>query len=579
MSYPINPYVAGTVLRGERGFFGRQDTLRWVAQELHNPANSALVLIGQRRIGKTSLLMQVQRVLAEDRFLPVYFDLQDQAVRPLAQVLADLADTVAERAGLESPDPDAFDDAGHHFLRAFLPRVHRALGSDRRLVLLLDEFDVLDRVRAADLPDTAAAHTLLPLVRRVLGTDPRLAFLFTVGRRAEDLSLDFTATFRTSLVREVWVLDRASAESLVRQAQANGTLRFSEGAVAHILDLTSAHPYLTQLLCQRVWERAYRTGPTTLPRVGKRDVEAAVADALAVGEQAMIWVWNGLSPAERVYAAALAAIPGAGQGASVESVLEALSGCAARLLTREVELASRDLVQRRVLETAEAGGYRFAVELFRRWVCQNRPLRDVKEELDRIEPAADHLYQIGRDFFRRREWDSAIRYFREALAAYPYHFRARLQLGEALLELGENVEAVAELHQAHALDQDEAKFALARALARGRAPSEALPLLVDDDRQQVSRGTQQIHLSALEYVVLRELARAEGEVASKEQLARVAQLAGHSGASIDAAIYRLRKKLGDSARAPTYLETRRGKGYVLHHAALVSTAAAGAGSG
>lgn len=574
MTYPINPYVAGTVLRGERGFFGRQDTLRWVAQELQNPASNALVLIGQRRIGKTSLLMQLQRTLPDDRFLPVYFDLQDQSVRPLAQVLADLADTVAERAKLESPDPDTFDDAGHHFLRAFLPRVHRALGNDRRLVLLLDEFDVLDRIRAADLPDTAAAHTLLPLVRRVIGTDTRLAFIFAVGRRAEDLSLDFTATFRTSLVREIWVLDRASAESLVRQAETNGTLRFSAGAVAHVLDLTSGHPYLTQLLCQRVWERAYRTGPTAVPRIGKRDVEAAVPDALAVGEQAMIWVWNGLTPAERVYAAALAGLLEAGQGTSVESVLEALSGCAARLLTREVELAPRDLVQRRVLAPIEAGGHRFAVELFRRWVCQNRPLRDVKEELDRIEPAADRLYQMGRDFFKRREWDSAIRYFRDALAAYPNHFRARLQLGEALLELGESEEAVAELRQAYALDQDVAKFALARALARSRAPSEAPPLLVDDDQQQVSRGTEQIHLSSLEYVVLRELARADGAIAGKEQLSRAAQLAGHSGASIDAAIYRLRKKLGDSARSPTYLETRRGKGYILHHAALVSTAAA-----
>ena len=53
----INPYVAGAPLLGERGFFGRQDTLDWVTRELRNPTTNALVLFGQRRIGKTTLLL------------------------------------------------------------------------------------------------------------------------------------------------------------------------------------------------------------------------------------------------------------------------------------------------------------------------------------------------------------------------------------------------------------------------------------------------------------------------------------------------------------------------------------------
>src|SRR5574341_1529285 len=54
MTLPANPYIAGAPLRGEKGFFGRQDTLDWVQQELRNPQTNALVLFGQRRIGKTA---------------------------------------------------------------------------------------------------------------------------------------------------------------------------------------------------------------------------------------------------------------------------------------------------------------------------------------------------------------------------------------------------------------------------------------------------------------------------------------------------------------------------------------------
>ena len=103
MAQPVNPYVAGAPRRGGRGFFGRQETLEWIARGLRNPDNNSLVLFGQRRIGKTSLLLQLQRTLPDAAFLPIYFDLQDQAVRSLREVLIDLANVLAQHAGTPHP--------------------------------------------------------------------------------------------------------------------------------------------------------------------------------------------------------------------------------------------------------------------------------------------------------------------------------------------------------------------------------------------------------------------------------------------------------------------------------------------
>ena len=478
MAQPANPYVAGTPMRGKRGFFGRQDTLDWVKRGLSNPAANSLVLFGQRRIGKTTLLLQLRRSLPADTFLPVYFDLQDQATRPLGQVLADLADTITEQAGLEPLDPAAFDDRGLFFSRTFLPQVCAVLGKNRRLVLLLDEFDVLDEATEEELPATAAAQSFLRFIRRVMIKDTRPAFAFAVGRRTDDLALDFTATFRASLVREVWVLDRESAEAMVRQAEVpdqKGTLRFTNQAVARILSLTSGHPYLIQLLCQQIWEQAHAWNPTTPPRIDVPEVEAAVPNALEAGDQALLWLWNGLSLAEKIYAAALAEAVGEGETITEDRGMQLLTDHAARLRTQEVELtAPRDLVRRRVLDMTGEQEHRFAVELLRRWIRQHKPLRDVKDELDRVDPLAEELFGIGQEFSRRNQLKAAARYFRDALAANPQHFHARLRLGETLLQLAQTDKAVAELEWAYKQDQEEAHLLLTRALvAQARARKEA----------------------------------------------------------------------------------------------------------
>ncbi len=114
-------------------------------------------------------------------------------------------------------------------------------------------------------------------------------------------------------------------------------------------------------------------------------------------------------------------------------VTQILAEHAARLRRREVELAPQDLITRHVLETSGANEYQFAIELFRLWVKQKRPLRHVVDEIDRVDPIANQLFQIGQDFFRKRQWDDALRYFQDALRQNPNHFQAHLNMGEVYL--------------------------------------------------------------------------------------------------------------------------------------------------
>jgi WD40 repeat protein/tetratricopeptide (TPR) repeat protein len=470
MSEPVNPYIAGIPLHEGQGFFGRQHVLREVTQELNNPSTNCLVLFGQRRIGKTSLLRHLEHTLPKDAFLAVYTNLQDRAKTPLGKVLYHLSAEAAEKADLETPPQDVFDDNGAFFRDQFLPQLSDALGGQRRPVFLLDEFDVLDQMDVEELPDTAAAKALFDFLREVMSDDPRSAFIFAVGRRTEDLSPNIMSTFRGSLTHEVWVLDEDSARDLVRQAAEGGdaTLRYTDSAVERILALTSCHPYLTQLLCQRIWEKAYAGSPTDIPVIDESEVEGTVDEALSAGHNALVWLWDGLTPAERIYAAALAEISTEGQMISEEQVNEVLNAHAARFRRQEVRLAPADLVDRKVLEKSKKEGheYRFAVEMIRRWVRSNWPLHKVKEELDQLKPMAVPLYESGKNSFRQRKFGEAVQYFEAALEHYEEHFGARLQLGEALVHLDELDRAVTELDRAYSLDEDSAKSSLINALLK-----------------------------------------------------------------------------------------------------------------
>lgn len=465
MIQPVNPYVAGRPLKEESGFFGRADTVKWVTQELLNATTNALVLFGQRRIGKTTLLLHLERILARSDFFPVYFDLQDLATRPLDQVLLDLADAITERLGLDLPDFGTIDERGSFFRRSFLPHLYGALTKGCRPVLLLDEFDVLHQTEAEKLPENVANRALFPFLRSLMNEEPRLAFVFAVGRRAEDLSTNFTSIFKGALVREMWVLDEESATSLILQAQNNGTLNFTEQAVQRILSLTGRHPYITQLLCQRVWERAHMQDSAPSPNISPAEVEGAVSDALEVGKSALLWLWQGLNPAERVYAAALAQAAGEDHEIiSEDEVIRVLGRHAGRLRAQKVELAPRELVKRRVLEACGDRDYRFAVEIFRRWVRRYQPLHNVKDELDQVYPLADELFNIGQRFSDEGDWEKAVGYFTDALETDPRHFQAYIQLGEAFLVLGRVKEALAKFRTAYELDPKEARFPLARGL-------------------------------------------------------------------------------------------------------------------
>ncbi len=96
-------------------------------------------------------------------------------------------------------------------------------------------------------------------------------------------------------------------------------------------------------------------------------------------------------------------------------------------------------------------------------------------------------------------------------------------------------------------------------------------LVVDDAKRRVYLGEREIQTTPLEYSVLVCLARHLGKCVSRDELAQEVWANEVYGKGVgDDRIYtimkRLRGKLDDDDQEPTYIETRAGLGYILHHA-------------
>ena len=82
------------------------------------------------------------------------------------------------------------------------------------------------------------------------------------------------------------------------------------------------------------------------------------------------------------------------------------------------------------------------------------------------------------------------------------------------------------------------------------------------DHKELERDEQKIRLTNVEDNLLCALARYEGEVVSRDDLARLCELdAGER--TIDVQVTRLRRKIEDDPKSPRWLQTVRGKGYLL----------------
>ncbi len=377
-----NPYAPGTPLAPHSPiFFGRDDLFRFIAENLAGLARqNILVLIGQRRMGKTSFLQQLPARLGGS-YLPVYIDGQSLGIDPgMGNFFYDMAlavvDALAEAGiDLEEPEPADYQERPSGvFERAFLPAVFRAIGQ-RQLLLLFDEFEELEmRVTSGKLD-----RTIFPFFRHLMQHHRQLGFIFVGTHKLESLSADYWSIFfNIALYKHVTFLDENAARALITQPVAEAGLLYDDLALDKMVRVTAGQPYFLQLTCHALVNRANRErrGYVTI-----QDVNSVLEEMVELGEAHFAFLWEQAGPDEQLVLAALTRLLDQTPTSTAAQVAEALAKRGVQLTARKVSEALRRLVERDVVREIQGQPprYEYKVELVRLWVERYKALGRVIE--------------------------------------------------------------------------------------------------------------------------------------------------------------------------------------------------------
>lgn len=387
-----NPYVAGKPLRGTRTFVGREDVFAFIESTLGQSEGvdrNLAVLLGHRRTGKTSILLQLRKnrrdLLAPK--IPLLIDMQGLLPFPgglrnfLWKLACGIRDELSDLEDIRLPMPveDDFRDPSWAFQR-FLREAEDAT-SGRGLVLMLDEFQALEPRRA--LQD----YDVYGVLRHVIQHDTRVDFLLSGTMEMEKLMRRYRAAlFGSSLPMRIDFLSEKSARQLIT-VPVQSRVTFDPKAVDLIVEATASHPYFLQLVCWTLVQYLIDRGKS---KVFTSDVQRILPKALEQGAHFdEIWATE-TSDLECYVMAVVGEIARDREDwCTVKDVERRLIGEGQMPRNAEdLDEAIASLTGRRILQRSDDGrSVRFQVDVFGKWVNTNKPFEVVRRDI-RAEAAA-----------------------------------------------------------------------------------------------------------------------------------------------------------------------------------------------
>ena len=356
-----SPHIIGPPLAySEETFVARTGISSQIEQTTLDRRRRPLLLYGQRRMGKTSLLNNLGRLLPEN-IIPLFVDLQGPAslasnntgflyniargMVKSAQTQSDLSLPQLTRQSLAADPFTVFDE--------WLDRVEETMG-EKTALLALDEFEALEGAIAKKRFDP---EEVLGMLRNLIQHRPRFKVLLAGSHAIEEFQPWASYLINVQVVK-IGYLKESEARQLVERPVKDFALQYEPDAVERILYLTRCHPFLVQLLCEEIVAFKNEQSPTSRRLATVADVEAAVPAALSSGS--FFFADIKTNQISCLGSEVLQFIAARGEGAIIDR--SALS----RQFPCNLDSTLENLLRRELIEEADNGGYRFQVESIRR---------------------------------------------------------------------------------------------------------------------------------------------------------------------------------------------------------------------
>jgi hypothetical protein len=354
-----NPYTnVPLTIRNKNLFVGRTEVSARIELLIQNPHSPPILLYGQRRMGKTSLLNVLSELLP-DSYVPLFVDFQgpvalaadhssffysfSRALIRSARDNCQLTLPPISREALQSDPFLVFDE--------WLDSVEDSV-EGRTVLLTFDEFEALEGVFQNGHLNK---DFVLGLFRHII--QHRQCFkILIAGVHQLDIFPDWASYLINAETVHLSYLQEKEAKQLIEKPVKN-SLRYTPEATQRILALTRCHPALVQFLCKEIILLKNEQEPRARHSVQKEDVEVGVSHTLKSGKA----YFTHMARRSKTETALLHLLAAQGEGAVIS--LEVLAQQCAQ---EQINKILSSLVQCELIESTD-GGYRFQVELIRRW--------------------------------------------------------------------------------------------------------------------------------------------------------------------------------------------------------------------
>lgn len=274
-----NPFEVGRPVAGHHHFFGRNHQLHDIFARLARGDTHPLMLRGPRRIGKSSLMRQIELILHDrkerqerlpaelhnslDNMHPVSANLQslDRTTRNYsASFLQLILKNICLELTLEgNVSQDLLAAFARQYpqdglVRAFSDQVRMifTLRPQERVVVLMDELDELFREEYGEI----ARH-----LRTIMQEEQPISWITASTMLTKGLMGAYGSVFFNLLEAiEVRGLEWEAAHQLITELSSSVNLDWTVEAIVAIQELTGQRPYLLQLLCAKIVDYVNRNG-------------------------------------------------------------------------------------------------------------------------------------------------------------------------------------------------------------------------------------------------------------------------------------------------------------------------------
>ncbi|GCF06473.1 outer membrane protein assembly factor BamB family protein [Dictyobacter arantiisoli] len=378
-----NPYTSGTPIRDRHMFYGRREDIDTLREKLSSvTANKVVVLSGQRRMGKTSLVYQLKKELTYGPQVPVLIDLQGHDLQSMGHFLFGMAQRVreemqsqrqmvvpmAERSDFLANPIDSFN--------FFLAQTIDSLQNEK-IVFLLDEFEMLqEKINKGPLNENVL-HYLRSLMQHRQGLNFLLVGAPRIRYVTEPLwSVFFNIAIHHNLKR----LEQSEARALITEP-VKGMLEYDMLALERMHKLSGNLPYFIHVLSEILISYCNRQHKSY---VTINDINNVLEIVLEEQSGTINWIWNQpSSTTERFLLSVLA--QDKGEDGRIFTFSDIYAECDVQGFHYEqqkIVAALQNLVREDLIEELHHGAqYRLPVGLFKEWLRKAKsPERVLQDE-------------------------------------------------------------------------------------------------------------------------------------------------------------------------------------------------------